>query len=29
MKQQLKFLSFIVDGALLILLFDWVMEPAP
>jgi putative membrane protein len=28
MKQQLKFLSFIVDGALLILLFDWVMEPA-
>ena len=28
MKQQLRFLSFIVDAALLILLFDCVMEPA-
>lgn len=27
-KKSLMFLSFIVDAALLILLFDWVMEPA-
>jgi len=28
MKPHLQFISFIVDAALLILLFDWVMEPA-
>ena len=28
MKPQLMFLSFVVDAALLILLFDWMMEPA-